>query len=92
MKPRRNNGEAKEPKKWQSELRRSLENEAFVNKYPCIRCGAKKDIHIHHLMYTGEKKYFFNKRFWAPLCQKCHMFAHGKEYIRQLTSNRDYVV
>jgi predicted nucleic-acid-binding Zn-ribbon protein len=73
-------GDILEPRAWQLELRSRLEKEAFLEKYPCIRCGSKDKIHIHHLLYTGEKEDFFDKRFWVPLCERCHYFAHSTKY------------
>jgi hypothetical protein len=81
---RREPGQKKEPRIWGTQLRRELEHQAFVEKYPCIRCGSLKNIHIHHLMYTGSKADFFNERFWVPLCVKCHGFAHSREYMALL--------
>lgn len=80
MKMKRGRGGWREPRSWQTTLRHQLESKAFAEKYPCIRCGVKENIHIHHLLYTGNKEEFFDPRFWVPLCQKCHVFAHSKEY------------
>lgn len=85
MKARRGRGENTEPRNWQNELRSKLERGAFSDKYPCIRCGSKKNINVHHLLYTGDKEDFFDPRFWVPLCQECHGFAHSKEYVALLS-------
>ena len=59
-------------KKWQAELRRSLERKAFNEKYECLICGKKENLHIHHLIYTEDKEGFFNPRYWRILCVNCH--------------------
>jgi len=59
-------------KKWQGELRRSLEREAFNEKYECLVCGKKENLHIHHLIYAGDKEGFFNPKYWRILCESCH--------------------
>jgi len=59
-------------KKWQFELRRKLEHEAFNEKYKCFICGKKENLHIHHLIYTNDKEGFFNPKYWRILCANCH--------------------
>lgn len=59
-------------KKWQGELRRSLEREAFNEKHECFICSKKENLHVHHLIYTGNKEDFFNPRYWRMLCINCH--------------------
>lgn len=68
----------KNKERWQHELRHKLEREAFNQKYKCHCCGKKDDLHIHHLLYTGDKEGFFDKRYWLILCQEHHMKAGGK--------------
>jgi len=58
--------------KWQGELRRKLEREAFNEKYKCFICGKKENLHIHHLIYTGNKEDYFNPKYWKILCASCH--------------------
>ena len=62
----------KNHEKWQGELRRSLEREAFNEKYECLICGKKENLHIHHLIYTEDKEGFFNPKYWRILCISCH--------------------
>lgn len=59
-------------KKWQGELRRSLEREAFNEKHKCFICSKKENLHVHHLIYTENKKDFFNPKYWRVLCMSCH--------------------
>jgi len=59
-------------KKWQTELRRKLEREAFNEKYKCFICGKKKDLHIHHLVYSNIKEEFFDPNSYTFLCKNCH--------------------
>ena len=61
--------------KWQSELRRKEERLAFNEKYECYCCGIKENLEIHHLIYTGFKEDFFNKKYWMILCEEHHGLA-----------------
>ncbi len=47
--------------RWQKQLRKQLEREAFNEKYRCCICGAKEKLEIHHLLYTGNKEDFTGK-------------------------------
>jgi len=58
--------------KWQSELRRKLEREAFNEKYKCFICGRKDNLHIHHLVYSNIKEEFFDPSSYVILCKYCH--------------------
>lgn len=59
-------------KKWQTELRRKLEREAFNEKYECFVCGKKEGLHIHHLVYSTIKEEYFDPNSYTFLCINCH--------------------
>jgi len=65
-------------RKWQGELRRSLERKAFNEKYECLSCGKKEHLHIHHLIYTYSKEDFLNPSYWRILCKNCHALVPKK--------------
>lgn len=59
-------------KSWQNQLKRQEEKKAFEKNNKCFICDSKKDLNIHHLIYTGLKEDFFNPRYWIILCEQCH--------------------
>jgi len=70
-------------RRWQAQLRRELEREAFQEKYECYICGRKMELEIHHLIYTDEKEDFFDPRFWLILCKEHHIVARGLKKSRK---------
>ena len=46
------------------------------DRYECVECGAKSDLHVHHLHYKNFKKEKLDDL--VTLCQRCHMRVHDK--------------
>jgi len=65
--------------RWQHQLRKKLERDAFNEKYECYCCGIKETLEIHHLIYTGDKVGFFNKKYWLILCEEHHREAEAEK-------------
>ena len=83
--------------KWQIELRKKLEREAFNEKYKCFICGKKEKLHIHHLIYTENKEDYFNPVYLRILCSSCHartpkLRKKIKKYIQLCPSCFEYFI
>lgn len=70
---------------WQNELRKKLEREAFNEKYECLICKKRENLHIHHLIYCENKEDYFNPNYWRILCKNCHAKT-PKEKLKRIES------
>nr|WP_234052689.1 MULTISPECIES: HNH endonuclease signature motif containing protein [unclassified Xanthobacter] len=53
--------------KWQSE------RAAFLKVHKtCARCGAPATVVDHRIPHRGDRKLFWDRSNWAPLCRPCH--------------------
>lgn len=78
-------------KKWQGELRRKLEREAFNEKYECLICRKKENLHIHHLIYVEDKEVFFDQKYWRILCRNCHAKTPKKSEENKILDNPNII-
>lgn len=47
--------------------------EAFLKAHPtCVMCGKPASVVDHIIAHRGDKKLFWNRANWQPLCTSCH--------------------
>jgi len=50
-----------------------VERTAFLKAHPkCARCEAPATVVDHKIPHRGDKKLFWNRSNWQPLCVTCH--------------------
>ncbi|MFG1340554.1 HNH endonuclease signature motif containing protein [Xanthobacter autotrophicus] len=50
-----------------------LERKAFLKTHPkCSRCSADATVVDHIVPHKGDKKLFWSRSNWQPLCRTCH--------------------
>ena len=59
--------------KWRRRRARAL----MLGNYQCAKCGAKRNLHVHHLSYEHFTKELDSEL--QVLCRKCHQEVHGRK-------------
>lgn len=60
--------------KWRRRRARAL----MLGNYQCANCGAKRNLHVHHLSYEHFTKELDSEL--QVLCRKCHQKVHGRKF------------
>lgn len=48
-------------------------SKAFLHAHPlCVRCGRVAEVVDHIIPHRGDKKLFWDRKNWQPLCKQCH--------------------
>lgn len=55
---------------------------AFLSRHPYCPCGALATVVDHKIPHRGDKKLFWDKSNWQPLCIPCHSGAKQREERR----------
>lgn len=50
----------------------------MLGNYQCAKCGAKRNLHVHHLSYDHFTKELDSEL--QVLCRKCHQEIHGRKF------------
>lgn len=67
------------------EYRSALHDQRWIDKrviilnrdnHTCVKCGAKKELNVHHLKYEGMPWEVPNS-WLVTVCKKCHKKIHG---------------
>ena len=60
--------------KWRRRRARAL----MLGNYQCAKCGAKRNLHVHHLSYDHFTKELDSEL--QVLCRKYHQEIHGRKF------------
>jgi len=64
-----------------------VERKAFLKANPkCRRCPAQATVVDHIVPHRGDKRLFWSRSNWQPLCQSCH--SRWKQSIERDKPNR----
>lgn len=69
---------------WKELRQKILERDNFK----CHCCKSKYNLHVHHLLYVGDKPWKTPDRFLITLCEDCHRKVHSG----QIKLDKDNIV